>query len=297
MKRLTYAFRFIYSIFKFSENNLRLQKPWLSLAVGCLVLLLVWFLPLALVVSLIGLQPAGLMMIGLICVLIAISLVVWGEVTALRTSRIFDGLIHAQENPESTENQTEKFNEFTGDVASYLLSLPGLRFRKFFNENFSKGKSELPNWLEDAYLVLPVMANENMALHQAVTRVEQIVAENRIKVRPDLMSVNLVAQIVQWILMIIGILIGFIVARNVADPLTDQILIQILAMGIGLLIAGFFTTVGILFSTFSRICYHTALYRWARNVETAAQTGVAEKAVPPTILTQALGLSPATHKE
>jgi hypothetical protein len=297
VKRLTYAFRFIYSVFKLSENNLRLQKPWMSLAVGSLVLLLLWFLPLALVVSLIGLQPAGLMMIGLICVLIALSLAVWGEVMALQTSRVFDGMIDEQDNPESAGDQTEKSNEFTGDVASYLLSLPGLRFRKFLNENFSKDKSQLPSWVEDAYLVLPVMANENMVLDQAEKRVEQIAAENRIKVRPDLMSVNLLARIVQWILMIIGVVVGFVVARNIADPLSDEILIQILATGIGLLIAGFFTTAGILFSAFSRICYHTALYRWARNVEVAAQTGAPEKAAPPVILTQALGLSPATHKE
>jgi hypothetical protein len=56
-----------------------------------------------------------------------------------------------------------------------------------------------------------------------------------------------------------------------------------------MLIAWFPTMIGILFGSFTRICYATALYEWTQNVAAARESGQAAKAQPPAILSQALG--------
>ncbi len=53
------------------------------------MILFIWFLPIGTVVGLIGLSPLGLILIGVFAVLALVSLMLWGDITSLLTSRTF----------------------------------------------------------------------------------------------------------------------------------------------------------------------------------------------------------------
>lgn len=284
MQRLKYAIRFIQAIYKKAKENPQLQKPWFRLALGSFVLLVLWLVPIVLVVSLIGLKPIGLVILGLLILLGLISLLVWGEINALEISNLFYGLIQKTADEEevlelTTENKSS-------EAILQFFALPGLRILRSLRKLLKHNNVQFDD--QGDYLVLPLMANEKLSLVESLVRVKQIYEENRVRFQPGIIGVENLAIATQWILIVLGIVIAFIVGRNIADPLTSRSLLVVLAAIICSIIALVFAIAGIHFKTFTRTCYFTVLYSWVKNVEIAAQTKDPEQAHPPVILSSVL---------
>ena len=289
MQKIKSAFRFILSSYQLSYKHDILQKSGVQMAAGSAVLLLIWLIPLILVVSLIGLSPAGLFLIGLIIMLALISLLAWGNITSYRISKSFDILIQESELFYDFEQQNLWLSEGVLEGELFFLALPGAYLLAIIRQLFKAHVDQESRRLEGYYLVLPVMANEQLSLDETMQRVKQLMAQNRARFQPGLIPVEWIAQIIQWVLIALGMMIGFIVGENIADPLDASFLILVLAILIGSFIAVALSVTGIHLKTFVRTCYNTALYRWVRNVELAALSANPEQAKPPIIIRQILG--------
>lgn len=320
MQNIRYAFRFIKESFSIAFKTIQLQEQWVYIAVGNLILLFIWFLPLGLVLGLIGLQPVGMLLIGLIGVFMLFSFYAWSEITREPASRrivalfqegkspVVDGTVQyedplgaAQEDEMDEELVLEKISQVEedpqekslfkhwSDILVLTLALPGKRLIYHFQKLLKPEMEPKHAWLPSHTLLVPVISVENLGIKDAVRRIDQMVDDHLLRFQPGLVKVDLVGSLVQWGLSFIGILIGLTVAILITDPIAPDPWLLILGLGVGLLIVWLFITSGNLFSAYSRSFYHAALYQWVRNVEKARETGEPERAVPPDILRKAMG--------
>lgn len=298
MSRLITAIRFVYASYLLVKDDPLFFKYLAQYGLGGLILLLLWFIPLALVVGLIGLTSVGLILMGLVIFIALISLLLWGRIMMLQVIAVFDRHILIDEIAEQeTLNQKSWIGPLNLDAALFAFSLPGLKFGKALRELFYRSKQDEDQWLEAGYLNWPIMALESLPLDQAVNRLKQIKKKKLIRFQPGFIPVSIVTWMLQWIIILLGAWIGFVVGMNTADPILTTGIVPLLGALIGLLLGGVFAIIGIHLNTFSQACYYTALYRWVKNVETAMITGMTEKAAPPAILGHALGKALNSKKE
>lgn len=286
MQRLRHAFRFINASLKLASKNPQLRKSLLYLRVGSLVILFAGFIPIALVCWLVGFSPLGLILIGVLSVLFAACLLIWDEIGSLEicpeAARLF---LDDSQDFSPPEKPIKKHWE---DILVLTLSIPGAAIVNGLQKLLSR-KTQTPGWFDAHFLFLPIISLEDLKLPQAVERVEQMLKDNLLRIQPNLVRVRLVARIVSMVLLVVGILLGALIAVSIADPVTASPWQRILAAGAGLLSAWLFTTIGIMFSAFTRTCYHTSLYVWMRNIEQAHKGSAFDKTSPPEILRQVLG--------
>lgn len=291
MQKLKYALRFIKFSFQRAVENEQLQKPWMIFSLGSLVLILAAAIPLALVVGLIGLPPIGMIFIGLISTFLLFGLRIFGEVTALSTSQIFNNLIRFDADPE-TPGESEPFLDVLArsgnDVAYFRLTYPILRLFYQVRGTISKEPQDVPTWLNAGGLVLPMIAVEQLATDEATKRVSDMIDGNLLRWQPSFIPVDIFSRIIEGVTTVAGIVLGFVVGIAIARPTLYGSWRMLPGCLVGLLIASVFTVVGIAFSTFIRACYHTALYCWAENVAAAQQSGGMTQVSPPKILRQVL---------
>jgi hypothetical protein len=320
VQNIRYAIRFIRESFSIAFKTIQLQEQWVYIAVGNLVLLFFWFIPLGLVLGLIGLKPVGMLLIGLIGVFMLFSFYAWSEITREPASRRIAALLQDGKSPvvegtaqnedplqakqenEGTEkpllaenaqveedSQEKSLFKHWSDIFILTLGLPWKRLIFHFQKLLKPEIEPKPVWIPSSTLLVPVISIENRDLKDAVQRIDQMTDDHLLRFQPGLVKVDLVGSLVQWILCFIGILIGLTVAILITDPIAPDPWLLILGLGVGMLIVWLFITSGNLFSAYSRSFYHTALYKWVRNVEEARKTGEPERAVPPDILRQAIG--------
>ena len=297
MQSLKYAFRFISRSFQLAIENKPLQKPWMYQSLGNFTFLVLWFLPLTLVIGLIGFRPIGLILVGLVLILLVTSWVIWGEITASRACQILEKMILKEDPPSESQSSWLVFKEYWVDILLFTLMLPGAHLLHTIRQLFSKTASKQTDWIEEHPLIQPVIVLEDLDLAGAVARVEQMVEQHLLRVRANFMRVDLIARIVEWLMLVVGFVVGFWVSMKIIDPVAASSGQRIFGLGIGLLIACVFSLFGFSFSTFSRTCYHTALYLWVRNVESARKSGDRSEARPPAIIAQALGRVIINKKE
>lgn len=296
MQSLKFAFRFIDASFSLALEKPHMQKPWLYLGLGGLGILLVWFLPLALVVGLLGYRAIGLILIGLISILIIMSLLIWGEITTLQTCQIFANITQDNENEAKAKSQKEVIFTYWFDVFVFALTLPGIQLIQLIRKMINRDDVNPPVWLDAHFLILPIIALDDLDLNQAAERVKQIVGHHLLRFSPGFIGVKLIAHLVQWLLVAAGVGLGYLVAVNIADPLEIDPWRRIMGAGIGLAWGGLLVILGSLFSTYTRASYHSALYLWICSVEAARAVGESGQSSPPKILREVLGMHLSSKK-
>jgi hypothetical protein len=292
------AFRFIKASLSLALKQVQLQEPWFALALGGLVILFIWFLPIGAVTWLIGLTPLGLSLIGLLALLALVSLLIWGEITTLLTSHSFASI--GSDEIDDMPGNLNFLGAHAGAVLVLTLTLPLLSLGNWLRNLFAKPDAEpdeKSRWLTARTLALPVIANEGTSLQATLERLQQIVQDNLLRFREDLIKVRLVAGVIEALLIILGIALGFVVGLKIADPTVASPRQRVLAAGIAMLVAWLPTIIAIMFSSFTRSCYATALYQWVRNVAAARESGDTTKAQPPAILAQVLGMTNQPKKD
>ncbi len=283
MQSLKRAFRFTGASFKLVFASPKLLKPGWVFVLGILTILLIGWIPTALVIGLIGLTPFGLLLIGMMTALTLAGLLSWGKITRLKTCQTFSMKI--QSNPDN-KMPTAPLKNHWQDVLKLALALPGIIIIHFFKTMFTKDPG--PSWLEAHHLLIPLISLEDRTLSNAKKRLEGITHENLLRFRPSLVRTGLVADVSLTLLTLLGVGLGFVVGVNIADPLTAGPWRQILASGAGMLIAGLLILIGLAINIILRTAYHTALYVWVSNVERARTSEKSDQAGPPEILRKVL---------
>ena len=292
MQRLSRAFRFINLSFRMALKHGALQKPWMYLSLGGIILTLLWLLPIGVLIRWLGSWPLAWVLVGAAIVFYLWSLMIWGELTALRTAQIFAALIQEGGGLPEDDPALAVFRAYGREILLYVLAVPGLNTEIAFQEWFAKPSPSQPAWKKAHPLIPPIIALKDLNLQGAIEALKAIVGENLLRFQPGYLPVAVVARGVAWIMVILGFIVGGFITVRIADPLFAASWRSLLAVSAGLGAVGVLSMAGMAFSTFSRACYHTALYAWALAVQEAHKVPGGAAAVPPEIISQAMSKNP-----
>ncbi len=143
-------------------------------------------------------------------------------------------------------------------------------------------------WTEASYLVLPAMIIDDLNLKDGMQRVWNITKENLLLIGISTVGVRFVTGLISFIFGVIGFGIAFAVGGGLAYLSGGAAAISIVGIVIGALIFFAFVMVASVFSSYTNTAYHTCLYIWASQVETARAQGSSVPVAAPAPLAAAL---------
>lgn len=144
-------------------------------------------------------------------------------------------------------------------------------------------------WTEAAFLILPAMVIEDINLKGGLKRAGTIIKNNLLLVGISTVGVKAVTGLIGFLLGGTGIALGFGIGLgivSVAGPASTFGWIS--AVGLGVIVASIFLMVATVVSSYTSTAYHTCLYLWARDVETAQSSGSNAAIAPPAPLAAVL---------
>ena len=142
-------------------------------------------------------------------------------------------------------------------------------------------------WTEAAYLILPAMVIDDLNLKKGLERIWSITKNNLLLIGISTVGVRMVTGLIGFILGLIGAVIGFAVGGAAVAASGDPVIIG-LGIGIGVFIFFLFVMIASVISSYTGTAYHTCLYIWARDVESAREKGKADQVVAPAPLAAVL---------
>jgi len=143
-------------------------------------------------------------------------------------------------------------------------------------------------WTEASYLVLPAMVIDDLNLKDGLQRVWKITKENLLLVGISTVGVRFVTGLIGFIFGVIGFAIAFAIGGGLTYVSGGNAAVSITGIVIGALIFFAFVMVASVFSSYTNTAYHTCLYIWARQVETARAQGSSAPVMAPAPLAAAL---------
>lgn len=143
-------------------------------------------------------------------------------------------------------------------------------------------------WTEAALLVLPAMVIDDLSLKDGLARIVKITKENLLLIGISTVGVRFVTGLIGFLLGVIGFAIAFAIGGGAAYVSGGSTAISIIGIVIGALIFFAFVMVASIFSSYTNTAYHTCLYIWAREVETAKASGSSVPVMAPAPLAAAL---------
>lgn len=126
-------------------------------------------------------------------------------------------------------------------------------------------------WTEATFLVLPIMVVEDENLKDGLKRATYIAKNNLLLIGISAIGVRWVTGLIGFVLVVIGIVLGLGIALplvSIAGASTGLVIAGII---LGVLVASIFFMAANVIGSYTSTAYHTCLYLWARNVETAQQ--------------------------
>lgn len=142
-------------------------------------------------------------------------------------------------------------------------------------------------WTEAALLVLPAMVIDDLNLKKSLERIWNITKNNLLLIGISTVGVKWVTGLIGFLLGVIGAVIGFAIGGGAAYASSEPIVIAI-GIGVGVLIFFLFVVVASVISSYTSTAYHTCLYIWARDVETAKEKGTTGDVAAPAPLAAVL---------
>jgi hypothetical protein len=143
-------------------------------------------------------------------------------------------------------------------------------------------------WTEAALLVLPAMVIDDLNLKDGLARIVKITKENLLLIGISTVGVRWVTGLIGFVFGVIGLVIAFAIGGGLAFISNGNTVISIVGIAIGALIFFTFVMVASLFSSYTSTAYHTCLYIWARDVETAKAEGSSVPVMAPAPLAAVL---------
>lgn len=143
-------------------------------------------------------------------------------------------------------------------------------------------------WTEAALLVLPAMVIDDLNLKDGLARIVKITKENFLLIGISFVGVRWVTGLIGFAFTVIGLILAFAIGGGIAFVAGGSTAILVIGITIGALIFFTFVMVSSLFSSYTSTAYHTCLYIWARDVETATVEGRSTQVAAPAPLAAAL---------
>ena len=143
-------------------------------------------------------------------------------------------------------------------------------------------------WTEAALLILPAIIIDDLNLKDGLQRIWKITKENLLLIGISTVGVRFVTGLISFIVGAIGFVIAFGIGGGSAYLSGGNTAISIVGVVIGALIFFAFVMVASIFSSYTNTAYHTCLYIWAREVETAKAQGSSVPVRAPAPLAAAL---------
>jgi membrane-anchored glycerophosphoryl diester phosphodiesterase (GDPDase) len=143
-------------------------------------------------------------------------------------------------------------------------------------------------WTEAALLVLPAMIIDDLNLKDGLRRIWEITKENVLLIGISTVGVRLVTGLISFIFSAIGFVVAVGIGGGSAYLSGGITAVSIVGIVIGALIFFSFVMVASIFSSYTNTAYHTCLYIWAREVETAKADGSSVTVKAPAPLAAAL---------
>lgn len=143
-------------------------------------------------------------------------------------------------------------------------------------------------WTEAALLILPAMVIDDLNLKNGMERVWNITKSNLLLIGISTVGVKWVTGLIGFALGAIGLVIGFAVGGGAAYASGGDATLSVVGIAIGLLVFFFFVILASVISSYTSTAYHTCLYIWARDVETAKEAGKSGQVAAPAPLAAVL---------
>jgi len=143
-------------------------------------------------------------------------------------------------------------------------------------------------WTEAALLILPAMIIDDLNLKDGMQRVWKITKENLLLVGISTVGVRWVTGLISFVFGAIGFVIAFAIGGGLTYLSGGAAAVSIVGVVIGALVFFTFVMVASVFSSYTNTAYHTCLYIWAREVETAKAQGSSAPVKAPAPLAAAL---------
>lgn len=143
-------------------------------------------------------------------------------------------------------------------------------------------------WTEAALLILPAMVIDDLNLKKGMERIWNITKSNLLLIGISTVGVKWATGLIGFVLGMIGLVIGFAVGGGAAYVSGGDAALSVVGIGIGLLIFFFFVILASVISSYTSTAYHTCLYIWARDVESAQEKGKSGQVAAPAPLAAVL---------
>ncbi|MBI5964878.1 MAG: hypothetical protein HY863_15475 [Chloroflexi bacterium] len=143
-------------------------------------------------------------------------------------------------------------------------------------------------WTEAAYLILPAMVIDDLNLKNSLQRVWTITKENLLLIGISTVGVRWVTGLISFAFGAIGFVIAFVIGGGLSFISGGNTAISVIGIVIGAFVFFVFAMVASIFSSYTNTAYHTCLYIWARDVETAKAEGSSVQVTAPAPLAAAL---------
>jgi len=143
-------------------------------------------------------------------------------------------------------------------------------------------------WTEAALLILPAMVIDDLNLKKGMERIWNITKGNLLLIGISTVGVKWVTGLIGFVLGMIGLVIGFAVGGGAAYLSGGEAAISVVGIALGFLIFFFFVIIASVISSYTSTAYHTCLYIWARDVETAQEKGKSGQVAAPAPLAAVL---------
>lgn len=272
MNQIRNAFRFIAAAYQQAFKQPMLFMPTLYTVAGGQVLLVVFFIPIALVFWLAGISPLGLFLIGFFYILLMVAQLCWAEATGLMTAALFFACL-TKEPPDFISANKRLFARFL-HVFAACLAYPANLMQQLAGGQKKPGKkatdeqqpAKNPHWHNALYLLTPILALENLPLDQAVLRVKALVEAGLVRFNPKLVNVRLLVWLFTALCTLGGLALATWVGFKVADGHNSGRW-RLLAAFVAALITSIFLLVSAAINNYCRSSYYTTLYRWAIALE------------------------------
>jgi len=143
-------------------------------------------------------------------------------------------------------------------------------------------------WTEAALLILPAMVIDDLNLKKGMERIWNITKSNLLLIGISTVGVKWVTGLIGFILGVIGAVIGFAIGGGAAYVSGGSTTVSVIGIAFGVLIFFFFVVIASVVSSYTSTAYHTCLYIWARDVETAKEKGQSAPVAAPAPLAAVL---------
>lgn len=270
------------AFFKQAWGNARhkpaLFKPGLYSLLAGFILTLFALLPVGLVIYFLGNAIPGVLLTGVLCAFLLAGQLACSQLFSLMTTYLFYSFQAQAET--SMKAAWAVLRRAWFDTLTLALAGPGIALQRRLNRTALPGAAKPDRaWLSAAYLVLPVMAVENLGLKASLQRTSQMVRDNLLRSGENLLGVKTFNRLAGGILGLAGIILGVMVGWRLRG---------LVGACAGIVLTSLFILAATNLVAFNQSAYSTCLYQWAQRVETAQQQNLPGEALAPEMLTAAL---------